>query len=185
MSLGRRCWLTSGQPEAAAAAPRRWAAKRPLAVTMFIVVGCGGRLAANGHPETDAPSTHDAGNLAPSNEGGAARDAAAVSTTPDASTDTGASLDAPADAAMDTAALDAALPDGPTDLPDGLPTVVCDAGQPVAECVQYFALLSACSGEDYLSEACQPSFIPTSPASLQQIEQVCTTNLQRLQQACQ
>jgi hypothetical protein len=43
----------------------------------------------------------------------------------------------------------------------------------------------ACFNRDVLYEACQPSLIPTSPASLQQIEQVCTINLQRLQQACQ
>jgi hypothetical protein len=78
----------------------------------------------------------------------------------DASTDTGASVDALTDGAIDTAAFDADLPDAPDDLPDGLPTVVCDAGQPVAECVEYFAFLSACAGEDFLGDACQPSSSP-------------------------
>lgn len=58
-------------------------------------------------------------------------------------------------------------------------------GQPVEVCVQYYALLSTCFNRDLLSGACDPSLIPTSQADLQQIEALCTANLQRLQQACQ
>lgn len=62
--------------------------------------------------------------------------------------------------------------------------VTCDSGTPVPVCVQYYAVLSACLGMDLTSEACQASLIPSSQAELQQIEYLCSVNLQRIQQAC-
>jgi hypothetical protein len=98
--------------------------------------------------------------------------------------DTAAGLTLDGQGGLDSSAPDAGADDS-SDLPDGLPTVVCDAGEPVAQCVEYFALLSTCTGEDFLDGACQPGLIPTGAESLQQIELFCEGNLQRLQQACQ
>jgi hypothetical protein len=63
-------------------------------------------------------------------------------------------------------------------------TLVCDSGQPVAVCVEYYEYLSKCLGENYVQDACYPSLIPDSAADLAQIEMLCAVNLQRVQQAC-
>ena len=67
---------------------------------------------------------------------------------------------------------------------DGVGTVLCEAGLPVTECVQYFTLLSQCTMSDQVRGACQPSAIPKTPEELMRIRALCAINLQRLQEAC-
>ncbi len=75
---------------------------------------------------------------------------------------------------------DAAMDEGR----DGVGTVLCEAGLPVTECVQYFTLLSQCTMSDQVRGACQPSAIPKTPEELMRIRALCAINLQRLQEAC-
>jgi hypothetical protein len=139
---------------------------------------CGGRIEGEG--ESDLPdagvSPFDAAGASDATtsgfDAGSASDATTTGYSPDVSPpavmggggyDASARLDADADA---------------------LPTVVCDAGQPDEVCVEYYALVSACFGRDALYLACQPALIPDGGDN-QEIEQLCATNLQRLQPACQ
>ena len=143
---------------------------------------CGGRLTASSVLDSDAPEAGvrlsvDAGAGADA-DGTPPLDAATDQSHREAAAD--ATLDSQGgpdgfDAQFDDSATDAGAADS-GDLPDGLPTVVCDAGEPVAQCVEYFALLSTCTGEDFLDGACQPGLIPTGAESLQQIELFCEGN---------
>jgi hypothetical protein len=62
--------------------------------------------------------------------------------------------------------------------------LVCEAGEPVPECVEYFELLSACTGSDYAAAACQTA-TDTDASDRASIAQLCIINIQRIQQACQ
>jgi hypothetical protein len=55
--------------------------------------------------------------------------------------------------------------------------------EPVPECVQYEAKMSACFHRDS-GFASQPSLIPKTDADRDRIREICLTNLERLQVAC-
>jgi hypothetical protein len=65
-------------------------------------------------------------------------------------------------------------------------TISCDAGQPVQECVQYFALQAICTNDPgiALTGPCQAAALPQTPDGFARIQQLCLLNLQRLQGAC-
>ncbi len=62
--------------------------------------------------------------------------------------------------------------------------LVCDAGVPIPECVEYYVMLEACTGRDLLSSACE-SAAETDASDRASSAQLCIVNIQRLQQACQ
>jgi hypothetical protein len=71
----------------------------------------------------------------------------------------------------------------PADADAGTFDLVCDAGVPIPECVEYYELLGACTGGDYLETACQTA-ADTDASERASITQLCTVNVQRIQQAC-
>ena len=153
-----------------------------LAIYLCWLAACGGLI----EPSTDGgkpeDTSQDAGlfyDVLAAGDSPAATDASLVR---DASPDVGEVADAAAVAdvaLMDvTSVIEASFDDV------ALPTLVCEAGQPVAVCVQFFALMLACTGQGSLYDACQASLIPTSAADLQQIEALCSANLQREKQNC-
>jgi hypothetical protein len=71
----------------------------------------------------------------------------------------------------------------PADADAGTFDLVCDAGVPIPECVEYFMLFSACTGRDFLAGACQ-SAGETDASVRAASQQLCIANIQRIQQAC-
>lgn len=58
--------------------------------------------------------------------------------------------------------------------------VQCEGGTPVPVCVEYFAAVSACTGQNMLFAACQEGLLETPDADVASIEALCEGNLQRL-----
>lgn len=129
--------------------------RRLTAAALLLAWGtaCGGQLAPGGDQRPDSPTTGDSGNpAAPPSDGGTGADARA------------AAEDAGLDASIADVG-DGAVADASGELPDGLPTVVCDAGQPVPECVEYYALLwPASTGTSCMKPASRRSSPRARPA---------------------
>jgi hypothetical protein len=91
-----------------------------------------------------------------------------------------------ADAGIDDSApaADVAPEVAPADAEGGTFDLVCDAGVPIPECVTYYVMLEACTGQDLLAQACVTA-ADTDASDRASIAQLCTINIQRLQQACQ
>jgi hypothetical protein len=90
------------------------------------------------------------------------------------------------DAGVDDSATaaDVAPEAAPADAEAGTFDLVCDAGVPIPECVTYYVMLAACTGQDLLAQACVTA-ADTDASDRASIAQLCTINIQRLQQACQ
>jgi hypothetical protein len=164
--------------------PERWALRCEVlvAISLALVAACGGRLGAS--PGDDVPSESDGalheGADGPANAADANRLAGDSAFAEDRV--------APAQPAGDGGLSGDSSPysdASATDIPDVLPSVLCDGGTPDPVCIAYYSLLERCLGlPDALGYACQPTLLETPDADVQAIDMICSVNLERLRQAC-
>jgi hypothetical protein len=135
----------------------------------YISSGVCTSLPINGLPDA-AAWMNDPG---PDESEGAAANDARSEAAPDASVVDGSS-------GGDADAVDSSsLPSG-SDL-DALDLdVQCETGTAVPVCVEYFAAILACTGQDFLSAACEEGLVETPDADVASIEALCEGNLQAL-----
>jgi hypothetical protein len=162
-----------------------------VAVAAVHLAACGGRIATDAFGTHDSDGRAEAGLMVPS-------DGSSVVALVDAGSRDGTQDDATSPVRVDAAPIDSPTDDGPQVADDASAAadvstdgvdasgLMCSTGQPVPQCVEYFAIVAWCDNEPSVASEgpCQTAAIPHTMAELMSISQLCEVNLERIEGAC-